>query len=86
MALPIEPYYKTGSEVAAIAYLRANTSAPVPQVFAWDSNRHDGLRFEWILIDKIEGVPVFDIWRKVPWERKLQLTDDCWNHQAVAGP
>ena len=75
VALPIEPYYKTESEVATIAYLRANTSIPVPQVFAWDSNGENELRFEWILMAKIDGIPLFDVWRKVPWERKLKLTE-----------
>ena len=74
VTLPIEPYYKTESEVATIAYLRANTSIPVPQVFAWDSNGSNELHFEWILMARIDGVPLFDVWRKVPWEKKLELT------------
>ena len=74
VTLPIEPYHKTESEVATIAYLRANTSIPVPQVFAWDSDRSNELHFEWILMAKIDGVPLFDVWRKVPWEKKLELT------------
>lgn len=75
VALPIEPYYKTESEVATIAYLRANTLIPVPQVLAWDSNAENELRFEWILMAKIDGISLFDVWRKVPWERKLKLTE-----------
>ncbi len=75
VALSIEPYYKTESEVATIAYLRANTSIPVPEVFAWDSNGKNELGFEWILMAKIDGIPLFDVWRKVPWERKLKLTE-----------
>ena len=74
VTLPIEPYYKTESEVATIAYLRANTSIPVPQVIAWDSDRRNELHFEWILMAKIDGVPLIDVWRKVPWEKKLELT------------
>ena len=74
VTLPVEPYYKTESEVATIAYLRANTSIPVPQVFAWDSDRSNELHFEWILMAKIDGVPLCVFWRKVPWEKKLELT------------
>ena len=74
VTLPIEPYYKTESEVATIAYLRANTSIPVPKVFAWDSDRSNELHFEWILMAKMDGVPLFDVWRTVPWEKKLELT------------
>ncbi len=75
VAIPIVPYYKTESEVATIAFVHANTSIPVPRVFAWDSNRGNELTFEWILMEKMDGVPLWDVWRKVPWERKLELTE-----------
>lgn len=75
VAVPVEPFYKTESEVATIAYLRANTSIPVPKILAWDSNRDNELTFEWILMEKIDGVSLMDVWRKVPWERKLELTE-----------
>lgn len=75
VTLPIDPFYKTESEVATITYLRANTTIPVPRVFAWDSNRNNELTFEWILMEKLSGVPLYDLWpRKVPWGRKLELT------------
>ena len=75
-ALPIEPYYKTECEVATIAYLRGNTSIPVPRVFAWESNSDNELTFEWILMEKLDGIPLYDLWpRKVPWDRKLELTE-----------
>jgi len=73
-AIPIEPYYKTESEVATIAYLRANTSVPVPRVLVWDSNRDNELSFEWILMEMMYGVSLYDVWREVPWEHKVELT------------
>ena len=75
ITLPVDPYLKTESEVATIAFLRAHTSVPVPRVVAWQSNRDNELDFEWILMEKIPGVPLCDVWRKVPWNRKLSLTD-----------
>lgn len=79
-ALPIVPCHKTESEVATIAFLRANTTIPVPRILAWDSNQDNELTFEWILMEQLAGVPLFDLWpRKVPWPRKLELT------QTVAG-
>lgn len=73
--LPVVPYYKIESEVATIAFLRAHTTIPVPRILAWDSNEDNELTFEWILMEKLAGVPLFDLWpRKVPWERKLELT------------
>lgn len=75
VALPIDPFYKTESEVATLTYLRANTTIPVPRVFGWDSNSNNELTFEWIMMEKLDGVPLYDLWpRKVSWERKLELT------------
>lgn len=75
VALPVIPYYKTESEVATIAYLHANTTIPVPRIFAWDSDRDNKLTFEWILMEKMGGVPLWDLWpQKISWERKLELT------------
>lgn len=75
VTLPIVPYYKTESEVATSLYVRANTSIPVPKIFAWNSDRNNKLRYEWILMEKMDGVPLDRIWRKLPWESKLDLTE-----------
>ena len=74
--LPIVPFYKTESEVATLAYLRAKTSIPVPQTIAWDSSADNDLGFEWILMDKVAGVELRSVWRRMPWERKLELVDE----------
>lgn len=75
VALPVDPYLKTESEVATIAFLRAQTSIPAPRIIAWQSNRDGELGFEWILMEKLQGVPTCDVWRKISWERKLELVE-----------
>jgi len=75
VALPVCPFYKTESEAATLTHLRANTSIPVPRVFAWDSSPDNELGFEWILMEKLDGVPLVDVWRKIEWERKLVLIE-----------
>ena len=74
--LPLVPYFKTESEVATLAYLRARTSIPVAQVVAWDSNAQNELGFEWVLMEKLGGVELGVVWRKIPWQRKLELVDE----------
>lgn len=76
VTVPVAPYYKTESEVATIAYLRANASVPVPRVIAWQSSANNEIGYEWMLMDVIDSVPLFDVWRSVPWERKLKLVDE----------
>lgn len=78
VTLPVEPFFKTESEVATIAFLRANTSIPVPNIIAWQSNidLEGVLGHEWMLMEKLDGVALYDVWRKVPWDRKLALVDN----------
>ena len=74
--LPAEPYFKTESEVATIAFLRANTTISVPRIIAWQSNLDGDLGSEWILMEKLEGVTLLSVWRKIPWGRKLSLVEE----------
>ena len=76
VTLPVEPFFKTESEVATVAFLRANTSIPVPNIIAWQSNLEGDLGYEWMLMEKLDGVALYDVWRKVPWDRKLALVDN----------
>ncbi|RPA74570.1 hypothetical protein BJ508DRAFT_380547 [Ascobolus immersus RN42] len=66
-SLPICPHYKTASEVATLQFLRKHTSIPVPRVHSYNSSADlldNELRFEWILMERIEGVPFTNIWRR----------------------
>lgn len=71
--LPIVPYYKVESEAAVLSYLKENTSIPTARVIAWNSSAATDLGFEWILLEEIQGVALYDIWRKVPLKSKLEI-------------
>ena len=73
VTLPIVPYYKVESEVAVLSYLKQKTSIPVARVIAWDSSVATDLGFEWVLLEKIEGIDLYDIWRNLAWEVKLKI-------------
>jgi len=75
VSLPVCPYFTTESKAATLVHLRVNTSMPVPRVFAWDSSPDNEPGFEWILMEKIAGVPLVDVWRNIEWERKLVLIE-----------
>ena len=76
VTLPTDPFFKVESEVATLAFVRAKTSIPVARVIAWDSNWDTDLGFEWLLTEMIQGVTLDSVWRKIPWERKLLLTEE----------
>ena len=73
VALPLVPYYRIESEAAMLSYLKENTSIPVPRVIAWESSVAKDLGFEWILLEKIEGVALDRLWRGMPWDSKVRL-------------
>lgn len=74
VALPAEPFFKTESEVATLAYVQKHTSIPVPDVITYESDAGNELGFEWILMEKIEGVPLNNIWETIPFTSKKDLT------------
>jgi len=62
VTMPIDPWYKTESEVATMEYVRRYTSIPVPKVYAYDSSGDNKLGFEWIMMEKMAGKPLGDYW------------------------
>lgn len=68
--LPVAPGVKTKSEVATLAFVRENTTIPVPQVFAYDADLNNALGFEWILMERIDARPLHEVWHSMSWLKK----------------
>ncbi|KAG0128093.1 hypothetical protein HOY82DRAFT_566652 [Tuber indicum] len=64
VTLPVEPFYKTASEVATLRLLRQCTPLPVPE-----------LRFEWIIMEKVSGVCLREAWHDLSLERKAVVVE-----------
>ncbi|KAK6517680.1 hypothetical protein TWF506_004862 [Arthrobotrys conoides] len=68
VSLPVDPYYKTASEVATLKLLESSTSLPVPRVIAHYAGSTDSpagdrcLGLEWILMTKLPGKMLEDVW------------------------
>ena len=71
---PVEPFYKTASEVATLSYIREYTSIPVPRVIAHCSTTDNELGCEWILMEKVPGVTLDSIWSGLDMEMKNRVT------------
>lgn len=82
VVLPVDPWYKTESEVATMRFVRSHTSIPVPEVFAYQSTRDSPIRFEWILMEKMPGKPLGDVFTKIPWEAKVKIVRQLAQYQA----
>ena len=75
VTLPVEPFYKTASEVATLSYLRHHTSIPVADVVAHSATTENPLGFEWILMECLPGVSLRDIWAKFPGDKESEETN-----------
>ncbi|KAH9967393.1 phosphotransferase enzyme family-domain-containing protein [Russula dissimulans] len=76
VSLPVDPFFKTASEVATLRYVGKITSIPVPRVIAFDSSAENELGFEWILMSKLPGVALKSLWDSpsLLWEERVELT------------
>ncbi|KAK4692588.1 hypothetical protein P7C71_g4646, partial [Lecanoromycetidae sp. Uapishka_2] len=74
VALPVDPYFKTESEVATMELVRHFTNIPVPIVYAYDSSTANPAGVEWILMEKVKGKKLAETWESLDYDSKLQLT------------
>lgn len=75
VTLPVDPFWKTESEVATLAFLRQKTTIPVPQVVAWSSTARNTIGYEWILLKKVKGVPLKRECRAMPMDAKIRISE-----------
>ena len=74
VSLPIWPYYKVESDVATTEFVRHLTSIPVPTIYAFDSNPSNNLGFEWMLMEKVQGTPLSNVWDTMEFDTKQSVT------------
>ncbi|KAK6513050.1 hypothetical protein TWF506_009213 [Arthrobotrys conoides] len=81
ITLPVDPYYKTASEVATTNLIRSFTSLPVPEIlfhYAGGVETHPGdgiIGLEWILMTKLPGKNLRDAWQEMDIELKMRSVE-----------
>ncbi|KAM4055489.1 phosphotransferase enzyme family protein [Hirsutella rhossiliensis] len=73
VSLPVDPEWKTASEVATMEWIHDNTALPLPRVLAYQSNQDNALGFEWILMTKMPGKTLSKAWRSIDMEAKQKI-------------
>lgn len=53
--------------------VRKYTSIPAPRVFSWSSDDSNPVGAEYIIMEKVAGVPLFEQWGKMAEIEKLEL-------------
>ncbi|KAI1765434.1 hypothetical protein GGR53DRAFT_265839 [Hypoxylon sp. FL1150] len=84
VTLPVCPRLKTESEVATLRWIDDNTRLPVPKVRYYDSSRDNPLGFEWILMDRMEGIPLSRCWDTTSQGAKTRIVKQVAAYAAVA--
>jgi Ser/Thr protein kinase RdoA (MazF antagonist) len=82
VALPMDPYRKTSSEVATMRYVQKNTSIPVPAVLGYEASNDNALQFEWMLIQYMPGTVLEQRWRKMSLSTKEDLVKKLAHFQS----
>lgn len=77
VSLPVDPHYKTRSEVATMDWVRRITRLPVPEIITYESSPENPIGFEWILMTKMPGRPLGEVWRSLPFSGKSRLVREC---------
>ncbi|KAI8716149.1 APH domain-containing protein [Fusarium sp. LHS14.1] len=73
VSLPVDPQYKTLSEVATIRWVHAVTTVPLPQVITYNSSLDTALGFEWILMTRLDGISLSSAWTHIDLSTKSAL-------------
>ncbi|CAG7974970.1 unnamed protein product [Penicillium nalgiovense] len=68
------PHFTTASEVATMDFARKVLNAPAPHVHACNSRaKSHPVGAEFIIMDKVEGVPLSEVWDTTQLQQKLKV-------------
>ncbi|KAJ4501000.1 hypothetical protein C8R41DRAFT_749818 [Lentinula lateritia] len=70
VAAPAFPKDKLESEVATLQYIALHSSIHTPHVYAWNTENDNPVGLEYMILEKILGVPASAVWDTLPFEKK----------------
>ncbi|KAL2184999.1 kinase-like protein [Thermothelomyces heterothallicus CBS 203.75] len=73
VSIPVEPFFKTESEIATMEYVRRHTTMPIPRVVAFSSGDDNELGYEWILMEMMPGEPLRKLWSAMPEDARIAV-------------
>lgn len=83
VSLPVYPKSMTESEVATLNWVNQNTNLPVPKIKCYDSSRDNPLGFEWILMGRVDGVPLSHCWNCVTQDAKERIVKQLADYATI---
>jgi hypothetical protein len=76
VSLPVDPYYKTMSKVSTMDWISRTANIPVPRVITYQSSRENPIGFEWIIMTRMPGRPLKELWRSLSFSVKISLVGE----------
>lgn len=73
VTLPVQPRFKTMSEVATINVIRHHTDISVPKGLQYDVSNDNELGFEWMVMERVRGLELEERWKDMSWVKKRAL-------------
>jgi Phosphotransferase enzyme family len=76
------PKFTTASEVATMHYLRNRLDIPVPRVFSYSCDENNPVGSEYIIMEKIEGMPLGGRWKAMTIDEKHSMLESVAGFQS----
>ncbi|KKZ63018.1 hypothetical protein EMCG_02636 [[Emmonsia] crescens] len=77
------PCLTTASEVATMDFVRNVLGTPAPKVYSWDSRATNSVGAEYIIMEKVPGVQLRQVWDNMKLVDKMNLRLDMARHQSA---
>lgn len=80
ISIPVDPFFKTESEVATMEYVRRHSSMPVPRVIGYSSSDDNELGHEWSIIEMMPGQPLRTCWPTMDEDSRAAVFSELAEH------
>ncbi|OAL64289.1 hypothetical protein A7C99_4948 [Trichophyton rubrum] len=77
------PHFTTASEVATMDFARNVLGTPAPKVYTWDSCATNPVGVEYIIMEKIPGIQLRQVWSHMKLVEKMNLCLDLARYQSA---
>ncbi|WEW57142.1 hypothetical protein PRK78_002603 [Emydomyces testavorans] len=78
------PHLTTASEVATTDFVKNVLGTPAPKILGWNSKSDNPVGAEYVIMEKVKGVPLEKLWNRLDSEVKSNLVEQiaafqrCW--------
>jgi len=72
----MQPVAQMLSEVETMRYIKSHTSIPIPDVYSYDFDANNAIGAQFMLIERLPGVPLNQVWDQLHIDDKKSIMSD----------